>query len=62
MSGEMRAAFIQAMEKEWQGWLDLDACEIIGPEKARFIPRRKRVPVRFVLTDKNEMLRTEENE
>ena len=57
MNPELRGKFEQAMAKEWEGWLALNACEVIGPEAAREISRMKCLPCRFVLTDKNEMLR-----
>ena len=57
MNPELRGQFEQAMAKEWEGWLALNACEVIGPDAARKISKMKCLPCRFVLTDKNEMLR-----
>ena len=59
MTGELRTQFMESMRKEWQGWLDLKVCSVVEPEQARFVPKSKIVPSRFVHTDKNEMLRDE---
>lgn len=61
MDVETRRAYREAMEAEWQGWLSLDAVEVIPAYQARQIPPRLRIPTRYVLTDKNEQLRTWEN-
>lgn len=57
MPRQMQDQFREAMAKEWEGWLALNACEVIAPHQARNISRSKCIPCRFVLTDKNEMLR-----
>ena len=60
MRGDIREGFVEAMRKEWQGWLDLKAVRIIPPSEVRRmkINWRRAIRTRYVLTDKNEPLRT----
>jgi hypothetical protein len=57
LSPEHQDLFREAMNKEWSGWIDLGVAEIIPPSEAWKIPRHKRIPLRYVLTDKNEAIR-----
>ena len=55
----LRDALAQAKMKEWTGWCHYDTVEIL---KVQALPRyAQAVPTRFVITDKNEALRTPEN-
>lgn len=60
VSEEVRQQFRDAMNKEWSGWLDLDAVTVLSPSEVRRrrIPRERWIKTRFVLTDKNEPFRT----
>ena len=45
--------------KEWTGWTHYESVEVIPPGKLRKLPKYvQAIPTRFVLTDKNEVLRT----
>ena len=61
MDPETQQAYRDAMGKEWDGWIALKAVDIIPASEASKIPQHQQIPTRFVLTDKNEGLRTPEN-
>ena len=60
MPRDVQRLYDLAIEKEWLGWLNLKAAEVIPPSAARRVPRRLVMPSRLCLTDKAEMLRTDE--
>ena len=61
MDPETQQAYRDAMMKEWEGWMSLNAVEVVSAEEASKVPRHQIIPTRFVLTDKNEGARTPQN-
>ena len=62
MPTHLRDALAQAKMKEWTGWCHYDTVEILKTSEVQTLPRYvQAVPTRFVITDKNETLRTPEN-
>lgn len=62
MPPEIQQQFLESMDAEWQGWLALGAAEVIPPHLAAKVPRHKRIPSRYIHTDKNEMIRTDQDD
>ena len=53
----------QAKLKEWAGWTHYESVEILPPKEVHRLPRYvQAVPTRFVVTDRNETLRTKTNQ
>ena len=53
---EDKPAYEQAIQKEWNSWLEYDSCEILSLDKSREIEKEKMdriLPSRFVLRNKN---------
>ena len=70
MTPEAKAEFREAAWKGWQTWVDNDAVEVLRPEEAKRIRENLRqtnkshliLRPRYVYTDKNDGLRTEERQ
>ena len=67
MSGGRRATFQKAADKHWKTWLENDAVRVLSPEETAQVRKKLKadgeedriVRGRFVLTDKNDGLRTD---
>eukprot|EP00435_Cladocopium_sp_Y103_P052715 s994_g16.t1 len=70
MTPEAKAEFREAAWKGWQTWVDNDAVEVLRPEEAKRVRENLRqtnkshliLRPRYVYTDKNDGLRTEERQ
>ena len=61
MDPETQQAFRDAMGKEREGWISLNAVEIIPAGEADKVPAHQKIPTPFALTASNEGLRTPED-
>ena len=70
MTPEAKAEFREAAQKGWQTWVDNDAVEVLSPDEAKRIRENLKqsnkshliLRPRYVYTDKNDGLRTEERQ
>ena len=53
-----KVKFRQAMDKEWQSFLDLKAVTVVPAAEAKQIPKERILPTRFILTNKDDTGKT----
>jgi hypothetical protein len=53
-----KVKFRQAMDKEWQSFLDLKAVTVVPAAEAKQIPKERILPTRFILTNKGDTGKT----
>ena len=55
---ESTEKFRQAMDKEWQSFLDLKVVTVVPAAEAKQIPKERILPTRFILTNKDDIGKT----
>ena len=53
-----KVKFRQAMDKEWQSFLDLKVVTVVPAAEAKQIPKERILPTRFILTNKDDIGKT----